>query len=464
MADRTDFIRAMTQRIEEERARLVRLDLYYSGTQPLAFLAPEVREAVAGRLTSLVINWPRLVVGAVEERLDVEGFRLAPESAPDSDLWRIWQANGLDEGSQEAHTEALVHGRAFAIVWAGTNGIPRITVESARQMIVTRAPGSRVVIRALKRWIEDGYAFATLYEPDAITRWRSVSKAPDAGDASYAPAGGWSLRETIENPLGVVPVVPLVNRPRLLLPDGESELTDVLPIADAVNKIATDLMVSAEFSAMPRRWATGIEIAEEQKLDDDGSPLTDEDGQPIMVPANQFSPVAGRLWLAESAETRFGQFSESELTSFTNAIRMFTQALAAMSGLPPHYVALAAQDNPASADAIRSAEASLVSKARRKQRSFGGSWEDVMRLALLVRDGTPPAGADALETVWRDPETRTVAQAADAAVKLVQAGILPAQAALESLGYSPQAVERIRSMRRQDALDQVVAELELPSP
>ena len=440
-------IRDLTQKLEEARPDLERFDNYYSGRQPLAFLAPEVREAVGDRLQSLVVNWPRLVVGAVEERLDVQGFRIGETT--DTRLWEVWQANGLDEYSQLAHTDALVYGRSYAIVWAGPDPeVPRITVESPKQVTVEHAPGSRVRLRAIKKWVEDGYAYATLYTPDAIYRYRSLGHAPDTGDASYVPAGGWGLQSTIPNPLGVVPVVALVNRPRLLAQEGESELADVLPVADAVNKLATDMMVSAEYHAMPRRWATGVEIIEKPELDENGVPT----GEQVPDP-EQFASTAGRTWIAEDPEARYGQFGEASLAGFLEAIRTLTHAIASIAGLPPHYVALTATDNPASADAIRSAEASLVSKARRKMRAFGGGWEEVMRLALLVRDGTLPTGMDRLETVWRDPETRTVAQAADAATKLVAAGILPVQQALEDLGYSPVQIERMREMRRQDALD-----------
>jgi len=437
--DATDLIRDLGRRLDEATPGFDRLDRYLTGAQPLAFLAPEVRAAVAGRLEPLAVNWPRLVVAAVEERLDVEGFRLAAEQ-PDDELWRIWQANGLDEGSQLAHEAALVHGRAYVIVWAGDDpATPRITVESARQVYLAHEPGTTTPSAALKRWTADGYAYATLYERDRITRWRSRGRVPDAGDTSYVPAGGWAQRgETVGNPLGVVPVVALVNRPRLLAPLGESELTDVLPIADAVNKLATDMMVSSEFHAIPRRWATGIELP------------TDDEGEVDTAAAT--SPVAGRTWFFEDPETRVGQFAEANLGAFVEAIGMLTRHVAALAGLPPHYL-LVNVDQPASADAIRSSEASLVAKARRKQRALGGAWEQVMRLALLVRDGVEHADVERMETVWRDPETRTVAQAADAAVKLVGAGIIPAQQAQEDIGYSPVQQDRMRVQRRQAALD-----------
>ncbi len=66
-----------------------------------------------------------------------------------------------------------------------------------------------------------------------------------------------------------------------------------------------------------------------------------------------------------------------------------------------------------------------------------------MRLALHVRDGSAPTGLADLETVWRSPEIVSIAQAADAAVKLHAEGILDQRSVLERLDYSPQAISTI---------------------
>ena len=77
-----------------------------------------------------------------------------------------------------------------------------------------------------------------------------------------------------------------------------------------------------------------------------------------------------------------------------------------------------------------------------------------MRLAEAVRRKVPlnelPTDLDSIATVWRDPATPTVAQAADAAVKLVQSDIITPEQALEDLGYTPVQIERERQ-RREDA-------------
>lgn len=442
----------LLNRLSAEQRTLQALDRYYTGSQPLSFLAPEIQRAVQNRLRSLVINWPRLVVNSLEERLDVEGFRMAADQPADDSLWAIWQANDLDEYSQMAHVDALVHGRSFAIVWAdpANPAIPRISVESSEQMTVEFEPGTMTVSAAAKHWAQDDMAYATLYLPDSIERY--VAPAPGPGAVRTAvDSFAWELREDpIPHNLGIVPVVPIINRPRLTHPHGESELTDVLPLVDAINKLATDMMVSAEFHAMPRRYATGIDLG-----DGEGSEARASE----LVRQKWTEAAAGRVWLSDDANSRFGQFPEASLDNFVKGIEMLAAQLAAITALPPHYVGLMSQANPASADAIRSSEASLSHRARRKFRPFGGSWERVMRLAMLVRDGNVPTQALSMETIWRDPETPTVAQKVDAAVKLDGVG-MPFRQTMEDLGYTPVQIERAIRMRTTDALADVRAQLE----
>lgn len=129
--------------------------------------------------------------------------------------------------------------------------------------------------------------------------------------------------------------------------------------------------------------------------------------------------------------------------------------MSSLTGLPLAFLGLATHQPP-SADAIRASEARLVKRAERRQRSFGESWERVMRLVMLVRDGEVNPRARSLETVWRDPATPTYAQKADAVTKLHQAGILPVEAAWEELGYSTEKIARLQAMQ-DEALTRLTA-------
>lgn len=414
-------------RLDSKLAGLIpgldRVDRYFEGEQPLKYMAQAMQAEIGDRVSQLVLNWLRFGAEAYENRLDIEGFRYRGSSSSDDELWRIWQSNGLDEQAQQAHLDALVLGRSYVIVGSDTESDdPIVTVESPFQVFAERDPRTRRVTAAVKRWQDgegkDAVQRATLYLPDSTESF--------AFDKEWKSTGAADNHE-----LGRVPVVPLVNRPRILRPDGLSEFQDVIPVADAANKMATDMMVSAEFHAMPRRWAVGM------KADD----FVDANGTPISV----WSRDTGTLWGSESSDAKFGQFQESDLTVFHNSIKLLAQLASQMLALPPHYLSFVG-DNPASADAIRSSETQLVKRVERKHTYFGGSWEDVQRLVLRFKTGVWDEDAKRLETVWRDPSTPTIAQKADATVKLVQTGVLPIEQARIDIGYSQQQRDNMVEM------------------
>lgn len=445
--DRTadEWVAYLARVHEAQKPGLEELNRYYEGQQPLSYMHPELLEELGEQLKQVVINWPRLVVDALEERLDVEGFRYADDETAAEDLWAIWQANGLDEATQQGHVDALTMRRAFLV--CGTNekdpDTPLVTVESPLQMVVDWDPRTRTVRSALKRYheqdpITDAITdqFATLYLPGVTHFYEQTTP------------GNWRETSRDEHGLEVPPVVPVVNRPRLLKPGGVSELADILPLSDAACKIATDMMVSAEYHAMPRRVAFGV----------DEQDFTDENGNPVSV----WSRIAGRIW-ATTKNRKTGpdgdgadviQFPEAQLANFHSTLGQLARLTASLSGMPPHFLGLAT-DNPPSADAIRSSETRLVKRAERKQRAWGGAYEDAMRLALRIRDGHWDPRARSLETLWRNPATPTFAQQADAVVKLVQVGLLPIEQGREDLGYTAVQRERMRQMDT-DAMDRVI--------
>src|SRR5690349_9163484 len=89
------LVTRLTDKLAAANAEYDRVDRYYSGDQPLSFMAPEIRAQVGARLTPLVINWPEVIVDSVARRLHVEGFRLGQGGATDDELWRIWTANEM---------------------------------------------------------------------------------------------------------------------------------------------------------------------------------------------------------------------------------------------------------------------------------------------------------------------------------------------------------------------------------
>ena len=443
MAERTEleWLKHLIHCHDQEKPHLKLLDAYYEGEQPLSYLAPELQTEMDDRIRQVVVNWPQLVVDSLEERLDVEGFRFPEEAESDDELWRIWQANGLDSQSHQGHLDAFIVRRSYVIVGAreGDAKTPLITVESAMDVFAEHDPRTGGVTAAVKRWCEqhEGQSpvdYATLYLPDATSWWVKDS------------AGAWvedPERQRDDHELGEVPVVPLANRARLKKPGGVSELKAVIPLSDAACKIATDMMVSAEYHATPRRVAFGF--GEEDFQDQQGRPLS------------AFSRIIGRVWATErrrgSGEDGGAdviQFPEAQLKNFHDTLNQLARLVASLAGLPPHFLGYSTE-NPASADAIRSSESRLVKRAERRQRDWGEAWEQVMRLALRIRDGVWDPRALSLETIWRDASTPTIAQKADAAVKLHVAKIVPLRQTREDMGYTQAQIKRMEEQDEEAA-------------
>jgi hypothetical protein len=107
----------------------------------------------------------------------------------------------------------------------------------------------------------------------------------------------------------------------------------------------------------------------------------------------------------------------------------------------------------ASADALKMAETGLVSRTRRKMPSFGAAHVEAIQLAFRSIGDEARGREIVAQTIWVDPESRSIAQVVDAAVKQQEIGV-PQEILWEKIGYSPQEIERMRTVQAQDLLFQ----------
>lgn len=448
------FARLEARRADQERSTK-RYWEYYDNEQPLAYVAKILVEQ-GDRFPPLKINWSALAVDSVEERLDVEGFRLGSAADLDDELAAIWQANDLDEGSGEGHICALNARQSYIWLGAGVDSdVPLITVEYPDQVAVELDPATRRTVAALKTWSSDTVRgtndMAELVLPGlrgAGARLITFERGEKVDETTL----GWSKALERHQTSPLVPVVSMLNRPRRWV--GRSELDPIIPLVDGVNQVATNMLAAIEHHALPRRWA--MNVAESDFVDAQGNP----------IPA--WKIATGAVWaipradddtgvLGEQAQPKVGQFTAADLNNFHGSIRQLAVLTSGLLGVPAAYLGYAS-DNPASADAIRSSEARLVKRAERRQRTFGGAWERAMRIALAMI-GRDPSEANGLETVWRDAATPTRAAQADAAVKMLQVGVIDEVQAQIDAGYTKaqrDAMERRRGSRL-DRTDSIVA-------
>ncbi|MFC8925538.1 phage portal protein [Streptomyces albidoflavus] len=414
---------------------VARMRSYCSGNHPLPMLPDKARSAFQKLLRHARSNYVGLVADATSERIQVDGFRLGGVEVGDEELWRIWQANSMDADSDMLIGEAVRVGRSFALVAPNPEdpATPLITAEDATQAIVAYRPGSRRVRAAgLKCWLDDwgGLLMATLYLPDAVYKYEAP--APKSG-AIEKPK--WAARQVdgeawpAPNPLGLVSLVELPNRPDLL-GEAHSEIEDVLDIQDRINKTLIDRLMAQEFSAFRQRWATGYELPE------------DEHGQPV----EPFRSAVDRLWVAEDSAVKFGEFGATDLTPYLKAAEADVQHMAARTRTPAQY--LLGQLSNVSGEMLRATESGLVSKVRQRQRPLGEGMEEIARLALRASGDT--RDLERLEVIWHNPEFRTEGELVDALVKMSTLGV-PQEALWERWGASQTEIAQWSRLRNQAA-------------
>lgn len=395
-------------------------------------------------------NWTSLVIESPTERMHVDGFRFGePDDSSDAaktgdkEANRIWQENSLDADADLVHYGALSQRRGFTLVERGDDGRPVITHETPRQVAVEHAQGSRRKLAAgLKLWRDDwtGNTRATLWTPEKIYDFVTKAEAPvfsgraaqlRGWDAFALPNQGDGERP---NDLSIVPLVPFTNRRNRRL-SGFAEHEDVLTVQNRITLSLINLIAAMKYGAFRQRWAAGLEVDED--------PVTGKKIQPFQLDIR-------RLWTTDDPEVKFGEFSATDLKPYIAAVESAVQDLAAISRTPPHYLIGAVVN--VSGDALKAAETGLVSKVLDRQRNFGESWEQTMRLAFRVLNDEAKATTYTAETIWRDPESRSVAELADAAVKKSTAGV-PWRQRMEDMGYTPTQIERMEIDRAADAIN-----------
>lgn len=402
------------------------LDAYYDGEQRLAQLGLAVPDDLRDFVT--IVAWPGTYVDSLAERQVVEGFRLSGKPEADTDLWRVWQANDLDTESPFARIDAKVFGRAYYCV--GTNDddedTPLVTVESPLQMVHEWSNRERRVTAAARFYVdEDGpkkVTRATLYQ-DNVTRWLVRD-----GKA------GWVDEEDPDEHGLPCSVFPLVNKQRAHARYGRSQMGRIITLTDAAARALTNAQVATEVMALPQRYAAGMTAA------DFKDPTT---GEQLTAWESYF----GAVWASSNAEARFGQFQAGDLDNFASIVSHYAQQVSGTTGLPMRYFGQLS-DNPPSADGIRADESRMVTTCEAQNTSEAGTLERVMRRVRWFQSGEDDVSMAGMETLHRNPATPTLAQAADAAVKLHAEGIIPTRQARRDLGYTS---VQISNMEDEDA-------------
>ena len=447
-ADLAWAVRHFTSSRYTERYPLYRA--YYDGKQNLAFATPKF-DATFGKLFSeFAYNRCGSVVDAVADRLKLTGFSVSTDTGEVDDTAQstvdlYWRINRLDRLQGDLTTEALRTGDAYAIVWPEPHPsygiVPRIYINNADVIAIRYDDDTKTKMVAVKAWREGKFWRFNFYYSDLIYKFVAL-EPKDELPKDFSSLRLWEPRpqavadglETLEpnplpNPFGVIPVFHAANNAR----DGDwgrSELANVLPLQDALNKACTDLMVAMEYGAFPQRWAVGLQVG----LPD---PATGK-------VRNPFREGPGQVWTGNQG-AQFGSFPTTDLAQFTAVQSSLDTYIANVARIPSHWLQMSG--NFPSGESLKTAEAPFVAKLADRQVELGQFWEDVFGFAML----TSGYSLLNLQPIWQSPELRSEQDMLDAALKKSALGWSTHQIQRE-LGLDQSVIdlmeqERLDSMR-----------------
>ncbi len=403
---------------------------YFNGKHRLTFATEKFRNAFGSLFQAFADNNCPGVVEPIADRLDLQGFTVesGPKDAAEQ-AWAVWQANRMDQRAGEVHLEALRAGDAYVIVWPDKDGKPVIYPQRASAVTVHYDEEAVDQINwAAKAWLtEDKHVRLNMYYPDRIEKYITSNASqsatlPDKADAfePFNVAGeAWPLR----NEWGVVPVFHFPNNSDIGH-FGRSELKNVIPLQDALNKSLADMLVAMEFVALPQRWATGVEV----QFDDDGKPIP------------PWQTGVDRIIASGSSETKFGEFAQANLAQFIAVGDMLRLSISRVSRTPLHYMMLTTGQWP-SGESLKTAEAPFVAKVKDRMVTFGNVWESVMMFCNRIQEA-PEAQ---LSATWNDPSPRSETMFIEGLSRKHIELEVPKRQIWTELGYSDEQQERFEA-------------------
>ncbi|WP_055693002.1 phage portal protein [Streptomyces prasinopilosus] len=436
---------------------------FYRGDHPLKFASDEFAKFHGDRYRDFSDNWTQVVADSPVERMTVTGFQASEETDADKELWKVWQVNGLDADSQLGFLGSVVHARSFVLVWGDPDDpeIPVVTFEDPSQCVIAYEPGSRRLRRAaLKRWQDGGEDFATLYLADEVWKFSRPhlisdgDKSPQMADVDEA-LKRWKPREIGHepnpqpNPMGVVPMVELPNKPSLAA-DPISDVGGVIAMQNAINLLWAQLFTASDYASFPQRVILGAELPSIPKMNSEGIVVGKQ-------PVDLAKFAVDRVMMFNDKDARIGEWQAANLLMYTGLIEVAVGHLAAQTRTPQHY--LVGKMANLAEGALLAAETGLVKRVEEKQTWSGQGLRETARLIALARGEKGKAQAmRSGRVLWKDAESRSHAQLADALLKLKQLGFPFKWLALR-YGLTPTEVADIMAMRMEELEADPVTEL-----
>jgi len=395
-----------------DEPRLERIDNYLHGKHDDPYMPSRADDEYRLLAKRSVSNWMPLLVGTPAQALYVDGFRRGLDASSDDDAleWSYWQRSRMDARQAAVYRGALSYGHSFVVVEKIQGRINIRGLSPLRTAALFRDPANDedpYAVLTVEYWPENG-------ENGLAWMWDGRYKYPITLRAGDDPIVRKGLRHGTKG----CPVTRFAASVDL---EGRTVgvIEPMIPLQNRINQSVFDLLVAQTYGSFVVRTVSGMAPA--LQLDPEtGEPVIDPaTGHPIPLPIDY---NARRFLFAEDPDAKFGSLDSTPLDGYIASIDMSIRHLASVSQTPPHH--LLGQIANISAEALQAAETALSRKVEEFRQVFGEAWERVFRLCAELENDVENAENYSGEIIWRDMETRSLAQSADALGKLAdQLGI-----------------------------------------
>jgi len=396
------------------------------------------------------LNYCNIVVDSVVGRLLLHGVK-SSQGNETLDEWarNMLKLNRLDAIQMGVHRGAVRDAEHFLVVdWDKEARRPRLSPHprytDGQEEVGGSGYGCKAhypendptlpMLYASKRWTEQRDVNGTnkavrrmnLYYPDHLEEYALDSRAYESSWEPIGPAKPWVDRAG--RPLGI-PVFHYRNS------SGSSELWDAVPIQDAINKTALDILAMADTNAWGFLVAKGF------------TPTTD--GKDPASDGSNLIKVHPGMWLGPlPADGDIERLAGEDMGPLLAVLDSLIFKLAQVTDTPISRFQVGLQVR--AEGTLQQQEEPLLAKVRECQVVFGNAWEDAVLMALRLQNtwGEAVAAPDDVrfESDWEPGETRD--QMADelafwtAAEQAGKAGV-PLTAFLELQGWDEAKINKI---------------------
>lgn len=394
---------------------------YYDGEQPLVYTANRLNEIFKDLDAYFAENWCSVVIDSARDRVNLREINV--EGSANARWKEIWEASEISLESDDVHEAAMVAGEGYFIAWPDEDNVIQGYHNDPRLVHLFYENGEpRKKKFAAKMWVSDDERLnMTLYYADKLEYYKTRNKAKNVMDAnSFEPT-----RETsAENPYGEIPVFHYRMGQRKV----KSDLKNVIPIQNGINKLLTDMMVTAEFMAFPQRYV--ISQAEVQ-------------GKLKVAPKEIWDLPAGD---GMGQQTQAGQFEAAKLENYLNSIDNLATALGSITRTPKHYFFSVGSN--LSGEALIAMEAPLNKKAQDRVDRFVPPWKQAA--LFMLRAAGETVRPEDVTPIFDRPETVQPRTEAETRQMNVNAGV-PLVTVMRDEGKSQAYIDKMLKDKKEEA-------------